>query len=147
MGPRSSCHGHYAFPDFLHSVKLKYVKLGYHYLIQHALYLLLILLSLAIAAEMASRARHVGLLALWETTLQYNLVGAIAMAAALVSVATVYFMSRPSPVYMLEFTCYRPQKQDVCSNGEFLQSGAWSCRGRCARGLGWARRRASRLQS
>ena len=49
VGPRSSCHGHYAFPDFLHSVKLKYVKLGYHYLIQHALYLHLIPLSLAIA--------------------------------------------------------------------------------------------------
>ncbi|PIA45117.1 hypothetical protein AQUCO_01700571v1 [Aquilegia coerulea] len=59
-------------PDFLQSVKLKYVKLGYHYLITHAMYLLLIPI-LAIASARISLLSIDDVTELWNQ-LRFNLV-------------------------------------------------------------------------
>lgn len=109
----------HAFPDFLRSVNLKYVKLGYHYLIQHAMYLLLIPLSMAVAAEMG-RLRYVGAEAIWDA-LQYNLVNVTLLSTSLVFGVTIYFMSRPLPVFLVDFSCYKPVNEDMCSNAEFMR--------------------------
>ncbi|CAN1125367.1 3-ketoacyl-CoA synthase 4 [Linum perenne] len=75
-------------PDFLQSVNLKHVKLGYHYLVSNLLTLCLIPLML------------------W-LHLKYNLVAVIICSTFLVSGITVYVMTRPNPVYLVDYACYK----------------------------------------
>ncbi|XP_050366453.1 3-ketoacyl-CoA synthase 4 [Argentina anserina] len=93
-------------PDFLQSVNLKYVKLGYHYLITNLLTLCFIPLIIVTLIE-ASRMDLHGLRHLW-LHLQYILVGFIIFSAVLVFGLTVYIMTRPRPVYLVDYSCYRP---------------------------------------
>lgn len=93
-------------PDFLQSVNLKYVKLGYHYLITHLLTLLLIPLIVVIFVQ-GSQTNPEDLRQLW-IHLQYNLVSVIICSVVLVFGSTVYIMSRPRSVYLVDYACYRP---------------------------------------
>ncbi|CAN6900741.1 hypothetical protein YC2023_103650 [Brassica napus] len=93
-------------PDFLQSVNLKYVKLGYHYLISNLLALCLLPLAVVISVE-ASQTDPEDLRQLW-IHLQYNLVSIIACSAVLVFGLTVYVMTRPRPIYLVDFSCYLP---------------------------------------
>jgi hypothetical protein len=60
-------------PDFLASVNLKYVKLGYHYLITHAMILMVIPLLIITLAESWFRIGWADILQLWDN-LHFNLV-------------------------------------------------------------------------
>ncbi|XP_042428644.1 3-ketoacyl-CoA synthase 4-like [Zingiber officinale] len=93
-------------PDFLQSVNLKYVKLGYHYLITHLLTLLLIPLMVVVLLE-AAQTDPDDLRQLWRH-LQYNLISVLACSSFFVVGATVYIMRRPRPVYLVDYACYRP---------------------------------------
>ncbi|KAI3807314.1 hypothetical protein L1987_23240 [Smallanthus sonchifolius] len=93
-------------PDFLQTINLKHVKLGYHYLISHVLTLCLIPIIIVILIE-ASQTNPNDLRQLW-IHLQYNLVSAITCSAVLVFGSTVYIMTRPKPVYLVDYACYRP---------------------------------------
>ncbi|KAL3840302.1 hypothetical protein ACJIZ3_024893 [Penstemon smallii] len=92
-------------PDFLQSVNLKHVKLGYHYLISHLLTLCLIPIMTIIILE-ASQMNPNDVVQLW-LHLQYNLVSVIIISAFLVFGSTVYIMTRPKPVYLVDYSCYR----------------------------------------
>ncbi|KAI5656064.1 hypothetical protein M9H77_24857 [Catharanthus roseus] len=92
-------------PDFLQSVNLKYVKLGYHYLISHLLTLCLVPLMSVIFIE-ASQMNPDDIRQLW-LHLKYNLVSVIICSAFLVFGSTVYIMTRPRPVYLVDYSCYR----------------------------------------
>lgn len=94
-------------PDFLQSVNLKYVKLGYHYLITHLITFLLFPLIVIILLE-AARTDPDELRQLW-LHLQYNLVSVLVFSAILVFASTVYIMTRPRAVYLIDFACYRPE--------------------------------------
>ncbi|MQL87390.1 hypothetical protein Taro_019932, partial [Colocasia esculenta] len=115
-------------PDFLQSVNLKYVKLGYHYLITHLLTLLLVPVMVVILLE-AGRTSPDDLHKLW-LGLQYNLVGILVCSAFLVFGATVYCMSRPRPVYLIDHACYRAPDHLQVSHSKFVKhsrlSGAFS---------------------
>ncbi|XP_072995499.1 3-ketoacyl-CoA synthase 4 [Typha latifolia] len=93
-------------PDFLQSVNLKYVKLGYHHLITHLLTLTLIPLMAVILLE-ASRTDPDDIRQLW-LHLQYNLVSVLVLSAFLVFGCTLYIMTRPRPVYLIDYSCYLP---------------------------------------
>ncbi|KAL8252038.1 hypothetical protein R6Q59_035731 [Mikania micrantha] len=99
-------HSNRRLPDFLQSVNLKYVKLGYHYLISHLLTLCLIPVMIVILIE-ASQMNPNDIHQLW-IHLQYNLVSVIICSAVLVFGSTVYIMTRPKPVYLIDYACYRP---------------------------------------
>ncbi|CAH1442836.1 unnamed protein product [Lactuca virosa] len=98
-------HSHRRLPDFLQSVNLKYVKLGYHYLISHLLTLCLIPVMIIILIE-ASQMNPNDIRQLW-VHLQYNLVSVIVCSTVLVFGSTVYIMTRPKPVYLVDYSCYR----------------------------------------
>ncbi|RZR97491.1 hypothetical protein BHM03_00026690 [Ensete ventricosum] len=85
-------------PDFLQSVNLNNVKLGYHNLIGHAMYWATIPL-LAVVGSLSREA--------WEET-SYDLVTQLAFLLVLAFTVAVYFMSKPRPIYLLDFACYRP---------------------------------------
>ncbi|PKI46249.1 hypothetical protein CRG98_033376, partial [Punica granatum] len=70
--PQSSSRN---LPDFKKSIKLKYVKLGYHYLITHGMYLFLTPLVAVIAAQLSTFSFK-DILDLW-IHLQYNLISVI----------------------------------------------------------------------
>ncbi|KAJ0024039.1 hypothetical protein Pint_08985 [Pistacia integerrima] len=92
-------------PDFLQSVNLKYVKLGYHYLISNLLALCIIPLIIVISIEV-SQMNMDDLRQLW-IHLQFNLVSIIICSAILVFGLTVYITKSPRPVYLVDFSCYR----------------------------------------
>lgn len=104
-------------PDFLQSVNLKYVKLGYHYLISHLLTLCLVPLMSVILIQ-ASQMNPDDVHQLW-LHFQYNLVSVVICFALLVFGCTVYIMSRPRPVYLVDFSCYKPPDHLKAPSNEF----------------------------
>ncbi|KAK6941599.1 3-Oxoacyl-[acyl-carrier-protein (ACP)] synthase III, C-terminal [Dillenia turbinata] len=107
-----------SLPDFKKSIKLKYVKLGYHYLITHGMYLILSPVMVAIAANLSTFSLR-DLHDIWEN-LQYNLISVIILSALLVFLATVYFLTRPRPVYLVDFSCYKPDAARKCTKKIFM---------------------------
>ncbi|KAF2304253.1 hypothetical protein GH714_028901 [Hevea brasiliensis] len=80
-------------PDFLQSVNLKYVKLGYRYLINHAIYLATIpVLVLVFSAEVGSLSREELWRKLWEDA-RYDLVTVVSFFAVFVFTVSAYFTS------------------------------------------------------
>ncbi|CAH2050389.1 unnamed protein product, partial [Thlaspi arvense] len=94
-------------PDFSASVRLKYVKLGYQYLVNHILAFLLVPVMLAVAVELL-RAGPEDLLAVWLSLRQLDLVHVLCSAFLAVFVTTIYFMSKPRSVYLVDYSCYKP---------------------------------------
>ncbi|KAE9447241.1 hypothetical protein C3L33_20822, partial [Rhododendron williamsianum] len=88
-------------PDFLQSVNLKHVKLGYHYLITHLLTLSLLPL-IAVVFIQASQMDYDDVYQLY-LHLQYNL------AAVVV------------PVYLVDYCCYRPPDHLQASFHRFME--------------------------
>ncbi|KAJ7956630.1 3-ketoacyl-CoA synthase [Quillaja saponaria] len=105
-------------PDFKNSVKLKYVKLGYHYLITHGMYLFLSPLVVLIAAQLSTFSLQ-DLYDLW-LHLQYNLISVILCSTLLVFLSTLYFLTRPQPVYLVNFSCYKPDESRRCTKRIFM---------------------------
>ncbi|CAH8263676.1 unnamed protein product [Arabidopsis lyrata] len=105
-------------PDFLQSVNLKYVKLGYHYLINHAVYLATIpVLVLVFSAEVGSLSRE----EIWKKLWDYDLATVIGFFGVFVLTACVYFMSRPRSVYLIDFACYKPSDELKVTKEEFIE--------------------------
>lgn len=94
-------------PDFSSSVKLKYVKLGYQYLVNNFLTFLLVPIIAGVTVEVL-RMGPEELVSLGHALLQLDLVRVLCSAFLVVFAATVYFMSRPRPVYLVDFACYKP---------------------------------------
>ncbi|KAF2311098.1 hypothetical protein GH714_019479 [Hevea brasiliensis] len=93
-------------PDFSSSVKLKYVKLGYQYLVNHILYLLLIPVMVGISIEVL-RLGPDEILNLWKS-LHFDLVQILCSSFFIVFIATVYFTSKPRTIYLVDYACYKP---------------------------------------
>ncbi|KAK9182707.1 hypothetical protein WN944_025853 [Citrus x changshan-huyou] len=106
-------------PNFLLSVRLKYVKLGYHYLISNALYLLLVPI-LAISSAHLSTLSVQDIVQLWNQ-LRYNLVTVTVCSSLMVFLGTLYFMSRPRKVYLVDFACYKPEPERQCTREIFME--------------------------
>ncbi|CAI9094542.1 OLC1v1030302C1 [Oldenlandia corymbosa var. corymbosa] len=109
-------------PDFVQSVNLKYVKLGYHYLLTHGIYLATVpLLVLVFSAEVGSLSREEIWRKLWDSTARYDLATVVAFLGVLVFTLSVYFMSRPRPIYLLDFACYKPSDDLQVTKEQFIE--------------------------
>ncbi|XP_016461969.2 3-ketoacyl-CoA synthase 11 [Nicotiana tabacum] len=105
-------------PDFKKSVKLKYVKLGYHCLITHGMYLFLSPLVVLTAAQLSTFSLN-DLYVLWDQ-LRFNLISVVICSTLLVFLSTLYFFTRPRPVYLVDFSCYKPIDARKCTRENFL---------------------------
>ena len=105
-------------PDFKQSVKLKYVKLGYHYLISHGMFLFFSPLIAVVVAQLSTLSVK-DLHDLWDH-LRFNLISVILCSALLVFLFTVYFLRRPRPVYLVNFACYKPEEARKCTRQVFM---------------------------
>ncbi|KAL4340829.1 hypothetical protein GQ457_08G003730 [Hibiscus cannabinus] len=102
-------------PDFLQSVNLKYVKLGYHYLIKHGVYLATVpVLLLVFSAEVGSLSREELWKMVWEDA-SYDFATVLSLFAVFVFTVSVYFMSRPWSIY-------------VVTKDEFIELARASCK-------------------
>ncbi|XP_011026502.1 PREDICTED: 3-ketoacyl-CoA synthase 11-like [Populus euphratica] len=106
-------------PDFKQSVKLKYVKLGYHYLITHGMFLFLSPIVVVIAAQLSTFSIQ-DLHDLWDH-LKFNLISVILCSTLLVFLFTLYFLTRPRPVYLVDFACYKPEDSRKCTRKIFME--------------------------
>ncbi|KAI4335032.1 hypothetical protein L6164_013718 [Bauhinia variegata] len=103
-------------PDFLSSVNLKYVKLGYGYLISHSFYFLFLppLLAVIIGAQIEIITGKVFSTKddVWEALF---LLGLLCL--------TLYFYNDmiPRSTYLLDFACYRPPNEFKISKAEFIE--------------------------
>ncbi|XP_038719613.1 3-ketoacyl-CoA synthase 20-like [Tripterygium wilfordii] len=109
-------------PNFLLSVRLKYVKLGYHYLISNAMYLLLLPLLLVSSAHLSTFTLD-NFMQLWSQ-LKFNFVSATLCSGLIVFLATLYSTSRPRKVYLVDFACYKPPTERICTREIFMERSA-----------------------
>ncbi|EPS63750.1 hypothetical protein M569_11032, partial [Genlisea aurea] len=107
-----------ATTNFHQSVRLKYVKLGYHYLISHAMYLFLLPLLAISSVHLTTITAHDFAL-LWDQ-LKFNLLTVVVCSTLIVFLGTVYFMTRPTKVFLVDFACYKPRGENMCSREMFV---------------------------
>ncbi|XP_015968315.1 3-ketoacyl-CoA synthase 1 [Arachis duranensis] len=100
-------------PDFLQSVKLKYVKLGYGYSCNPAT-LLIFALILPLLLSLIGLNLH-------DLRLDTHALTRLAFSAALLFLFGLYYATRPSPVYLVDFSCYKPSKERKISVESFLK--------------------------
>lgn len=105
-------------PDYKQSVKLKYVKLGYHYLITHGMYLFLTPLLISIAVQLSTLSLE-DLENLWDH-LRYNFVSVVLCSMLVALLSTLYVLTRPRPVYLVDFACYKPEDARKCTRQIFV---------------------------
>ncbi|KAL9662045.1 hypothetical protein QQ045_026873 [Rhodiola kirilowii] len=89
------------------SVKLKYVKLGYQYLVNHILTFVLVLIMIIIGVELL-RLGPEGLINIWNSSLQFDTIHVLCTAFLAIFIATIYFMSKPRTIYLVDYACYKP---------------------------------------
>lgn len=97
-------------PDFVQSVKLKYVKLGYHYLINHGIYLAAVPVVLVLVA--GAEFRRFNRVELWwnlsGSTVGYDLLAVIAFLVVFIFTLTFYFLSLTRSISLIDFACFKP---------------------------------------
>ncbi|KAJ8641798.1 hypothetical protein MRB53_018492 [Persea americana] len=106
-------------PDFSSSVKLKYVKLGYQYLVNHFLTFLLVPLMAAVVVEVI-RLGPDEIISTWNS-LQFSLIQILSSTFLIVFFATVYFMSKPRPIYLVDYSCFKPPVQYRVPSSTFME--------------------------
>lgn len=113
-----------SLPDFLQSVKLKYVKLGYGYWCNPATLLLLLVvfpLFLATATQLTGLAFSL-FSDMWIThTILLDTTTVVIGSCALMFLFGIYWATRPRPVYLVDFACYKPEDERKMSVDSFLQ--------------------------
>ncbi|KAK9165516.1 hypothetical protein Scep_000707 [Stephania cephalantha] len=108
-------------PDFLQSVNLKYVKLGYHYLMSHLFTLLLIPL-IALSLIEATHMRPEEIHEIWLQLQYINLVTVIGGLVLVVFICTVYIISRPRAIFLVDYyACYRAPPHLKASFQRFMK--------------------------
>ncbi|XVF63009.1 hypothetical protein PTKIN_Ptkin09bG0054400 [Pterospermum kingtungense] len=105
--------------SFALSVRLKYVKLGYHYLVSNALYLIVFPLLSVILTHLSTFT--VEDFILLSRNLRFSYVTLCLLSTSTAFLATFYFMSRPRKVYLVDFACYKPEKDQMVSKELFLK--------------------------
>lgn len=107
-------------PDFLQSVKLKYVKLGCIYSLSKSptsIFVFLLSLPLFISTFINLTPLIPNMDHLWANA--DTSTGLTGLAALLV-VLGLYWARRPSPVYLMDFACYKPEDERKMSVESFL---------------------------
>ncbi|CAN0884851.1 3-ketoacyl-CoA synthase 1 [Linum grandiflorum] len=106
-------------PDFLQSVKLKYVKLGYGYSCNPATVLLFLII---LPLFLTTLVQFTGL----EMNRFYELqdideATTLAGSAVLLFFLGLYWAKRSRPIYLVDFACYKPEDERKISVDSFLE--------------------------
>ncbi|KAL2229629.1 3-ketoacyl-CoA synthase 1 [Sesamum indicum] len=118
-----------ALPDFLQSVKLKYVKLGYGYSFINppCTLLLFLFLSLFIATAIHQLITGLPLFTLFSDIWMNQTLNVMDTATLvfgstlLMFLLAIYWAKRPTPVYLVDFACYKPEDERKLSIDSFMK--------------------------
>ncbi|KAK1274797.1 3-ketoacyl-CoA synthase 10 [Acorus gramineus] len=103
-------------PDFLSSVNLKYVKLGYHYLINHGAYILTAPIAIGLVFGVG-----IGNITWGDLKSSYQETSNIVFISVLmVLLLYVYVDLSPRSTYLVDFACFRPPKELKTTKVEFI---------------------------
>lgn len=105
--------------EFSQSVKLKYVKLGYQYVVNNILTFLLIPIMIALFLE-ALRSNPEEIISLWNS-LHFTLVQIICSSFLIIYIATYFLMSRPRIVYLVDYALFKPPQCFRVSFAGFME--------------------------
>lgn len=89
-------------PDFLGSVNLKYVELGYSYLISHRLYFLIVPVLIVLCSA------EIGKLKDLFPNPKCELTDALFILVLLGFILYIFLDLAPRSTYLVDFACYRP---------------------------------------
>lgn len=103
------------------SIKLKYVKLGYHHLVSHAFYIVLLSLFLVTLPKTGQLSKLINELN-YLKHVDDNHIMLLGFLGCLLLVITAYFATRPRPVYLVDFVCYRPSDERKVSKEYFINN-------------------------
>nr|XP_043630170.1 3-ketoacyl-CoA synthase 4-like [Erigeron canadensis] len=101
------------------SSHFRYVKLGYHYFMKHLFSISL----LPLVAFIVVKASHLTLEDIKNLymLLDYNLVAVMALSNVVVLGLFIYLMTKPKPVYLVDFSCYQPPNHLKINNDDFIK--------------------------
>ncbi|CAA0805656.1 3-ketoacyl-CoA synthase 6 [Striga hermonthica] len=105
--------------DISQSVKLKYVKLGYQYLVNHFMTFFLIPLMAALAIE-TLRMGPEEIINLYNK-LECNLLYLLCTFFFFICISTYFFMSRPRTVYLVDYALFKPPTSFRVSFAGFME--------------------------
>ncbi|XP_075484750.1 3-ketoacyl-CoA synthase 6-like [Primulina tabacum] len=106
-------------PDFSQSVKLKYVKLGYQYLVNHMLAFCLIPVIVTLSLTLLQTGPE-QIYQLWSS-MRFTFVQTICFSFLTVYASTVFFMTRPRTVYLVDFALFEPPQSMRVSFAGFME--------------------------
>ncbi|KAK4432746.1 3-ketoacyl-CoA synthase 10 [Sesamum alatum] len=114
--PTFSVRIHRGLPDFLNSVNLKYVKLGYGYLINHGMYLM------GMSILLAAFGTQVGKLT-WDVRSfkYYNSANTIHFLGFLCLFVYLCLDLTPRCTYLVDFACYLPPNELKITKEEYIE--------------------------
>ncbi|KAL8470649.1 hypothetical protein ACS0TY_033273 [Phlomoides rotata] len=107
-------------PDFSQSVKLKYVKLGYQYLVNHFLVFLLISIITALSIEALHKTPQ-EILHLYNSINNFTSLHLLCSLFLIIYTLTVFLMSGPRPVYLVDYALYKPPRCFRVSFAGFME--------------------------
>ncbi|XP_055822270.1 3-ketoacyl-CoA synthase 20-like [Solanum dulcamara] len=93
---------------------VKNIKLGYHYLISYAVYLFVISLILP------SIGFHLLTVNIENLNNQIPTPKSLSIIFVVLFVAALYFRGRPRTIYLVDFSCYKPDPTDMMSKKDLL---------------------------
>lgn len=106
-------------PDFLQSVKLKYIKLGYGYFCNFTTFPMLVFIVPILVAILFQLS-----VLDWDLITQAVLIDtatALTCSAIFFFLLGLYWGARPRPVYLIDFSCYKPDEALKRSNKYFVE--------------------------
>ncbi|RWR88843.1 3-ketoacyl-CoA synthase 11 [Cinnamomum micranthum f. kanehirae] len=101
------------------SVKLKFIKLGYHYLITNFIYLILVPFLILSLVHLPTLTVD-DLKELWNQ-LQYNVVTVVQCSSLLGFLLGIYFMTQARPVYLVDFALHKGRDDQKCTHELFME--------------------------
>ena len=106
-------------PDFSSCVKLKYLKLGYQILVNHFVASVLITILVYILSEVLRSSPH-EIVAFWNC-LHFDLVQILWSSFLFIYISTLYNMSKPQTVYLVDFACYKAPAELCFSIRDYVE--------------------------
>ncbi|KAK4375241.1 hypothetical protein RND71_005918 [Anisodus tanguticus] len=83
------------------------------------MYLFLSPLLIVLAVQLSTFS-PTDLCVLWEQ-LRFNLISVVICSTLLVFLSTLYFLTCPRPVYLVNFSCYKPEESRKCTRKIFME--------------------------
>ncbi|XP_051122620.1 3-ketoacyl-CoA synthase 6-like [Andrographis paniculata] len=118
--PTSSSSSSSSLPHFSKSVKLKYVKLGYQYLVNNFLSLLLVPIMLALGIQVF-QAGPDKLLRLYRDSMNLTSLQIICCLFIIVYALTLFIVSRPRTIYLVDYALFKPPRSFRVSFAGFME--------------------------